>query len=161
HLMMIREVYAGSDADPATQYVMLQMYAPFETNVTNGEIVVYDAAGANPVIFAFAMNVSNGANQATVLMGTASVATTFSVTPDATMGTAALSRAGGKACYRDVDPPNTVWDCVAWGAYTGSATGVGNPVAPGGIPSGMAIRRDITRGNPSILDLADDSVTND
>jgi hypothetical protein len=103
------------------------------------------------------MDVSNGANQATVLMGTSSVASAFGVTPDAIMGSAALSRTAGKVCYLDVALPNTVWDCVAWGSYTGATTGVGNPAAPTGIPSGMSIRRKIDGGSdPAILDPGDD-----
>jgi hypothetical protein len=156
HLMLIREVYAGG-GDPTAQYVMLQMYAVGQGNLTRlpTNVTVYDASGLNPTTSAFMMNVSNDANQATILVGTASVSTAFGVTPDLVMSSPTLSPAGGKVCYQSSDCG--ACDCVAWGNYSaGTDTTVGSPVAPSGIPSGMAIRRKITSGNPTTLDNPDD-----
>jgi hypothetical protein len=160
HLIKLREVYPGSVAQPTAQYVMLQMYALGQTMVGThaSTVTIYDEAGANPQVFTFVSNVSNGASQSTILVGTAAVLTAFGVTPDLTMSSAVISPAGGKACF-DAIPE----DCVAWGAYTGATTGVGSPVAPTGIPDGMAIRRRIDNpahnppGDPSLLDTNDDT----
>src|SRR4030095_13875821 len=64
-----------------------------------------------------------------------------------------MSAAGGKVCW-----DATLVDCVAWGNYSGSSTGVGSPAVPGGIPSGKAIRRDLAiSGGATTLEATDDT----
>lgn len=152
HEMKIREVYAGSVVHPSSRYVMLQMYSANQTNLLTHEVTVFDASGALVQTSTFGGPVANGTNQATILVGTSDVTAEFGVVPDLVMAGAVLSAAGGKACF-DAIPA----DCVAWGNYSGDPTGVGTPVAPAGIPSGKAIRRDISAGNASLLQATDDT----
>jgi hypothetical protein len=70
------------------------------------------------------------------------------------MTAAAMIPAGGKVCFDTVD-------CMSWGNYSGSTSGVGNPFNPsGGLTQGEAARRrtDVA-GSPTTLEFADD--TND
>ncbi len=150
HLMKVVEVCPGSATDANADYVVIQMYSPGQTFVSGHQITVFDATGALVGTYTFAANVSNGANQAKIMIGTAQATAAFGVTPDLVMGTATISAAGGKACF-DAIPA----DCVSWGAYTGSTTGVGTPAAPGGIPAGKVLRRNV--GSDGILQLADDT----
>ncbi len=64
-----------------------------------------------------------------------------------------MSASGGAACWAGSI------DCVSWGSFTGSLTGVGTPVDSGGIPNGMALRRSISSGCGTLLEGGDD--TND
>ena len=80
---------------------------------------------------------ANGANQMTILVATAEAAGLFNVTADFTMD-AVLNPGGGKVCWDGSTPD----DCVAWGFYSGSATGVGTPYnETGGLVPGYAARR--------------------
>ena len=151
HFMKVREVYASSLADPNAQYVELQMYAGGQTQVANHTIFVFSANGTQVGMFKFTSAVSVGTNQSTILIGTPEAAAFFDVEMDLLM-TAAILRAGGKVCFDTID-------CVSFGNYTGSMTGVGLPANPvGGIPVGDALTRKITGGaNPTLLEDADDT----
>lgn len=161
HLMLIREVFAGSAAQPNAHFVELQMYTSGQNFVGGKQVKIFDAAG-NPIgTFTFSGPVSNGANQATILVGTAEVQTAFGIAPDLTMSAAVIPAAGGKACFHD--PGDTYAspvdiDCVAWGSYTGPNTGTGPPTAA--IASGMSIERKISGGNPVVLDFPGDDTDN-
>jgi hypothetical protein len=162
HLMMVREVYAGnatgSDDEAAAQFVELQMYAAGQNVVSGHRVVVYSASGAPVATFTFANNVTNGADQSSILVATAQAQTVFGVTADLIMGSAAIPSAGGKVCFESSSLG--VIDCVAWGSYGGSATGVGTPFnVPEGLVGGASILRTDARGTVGILDGADD--TND
>ena len=153
HLMKIVEIFRGTAASPNAQYVVLQMYASGQNLVSGHDLVVFNAAGAPVATFTFTSNVSNGANQARILIATPQAASFFNVTPDLTMS-AALIAAGGKVCFAD-----TI-DCAAWGNYSGSPTGVGTPfnASAGGLRSGRAmIRRLDIAGSPTVLDAGDDT----
>ena len=157
HFMKVREVFAGAVGQPSAQFVELQMHAPGQTVMAGKQIVVYDAAGATIDTFTFPANVANGANQSSILIATTQAASFFGVTPDLTM-TPVIPAAGGKVCF--IRPsPLTVWDCVAWGNYTGSSTGVGTPFnQAGGLVTGSSALRDISGGtNPNTLEAADDT----
>jgi hypothetical protein len=151
HIMKVVEVYAGSAAAPNASYVQLQMYAAGQNVVMNHAITVYDPANT-PVAgssVTFDKNVANGADQATILIGTAAVQGAFGVTPDFVLP-ANLLQAGGKVCF-DAIPE----DCFAWGTFN-SATGVGTPFAA--LTTGMAAKRKITGGASALLlEAADDT----
>lgn len=156
HLMMIREVSAGSDAGQAGDFVELQMYASDQNFVAGKHVRIFQG-GMVKASATFAGNVANGANQATIL-----VSPDPSLAADATL-TAEIPAGGGKACFvdettppypRSVDSVDTLIDCVAWGTEVGDAnTG---PAALA-IPAGQSIERTITRGCPTALDLPDDT----
>lgn len=152
HLMKIVEVFPGTAAAPNAQYVVIQMYSAGQNFVDGQDITVFNASGVQVGSFIFAGNVGSGSNQAKILIATAEAQTFFSVTPDLTM-TADMISAGGKVCFS-----GTI-DCVSWGSYSGSTTGVGTPYnASVGLRSGKAAKRrlDIS-GSASVLDAGDDT----
>jgi len=165
HQMSIREVYpGGNDAS----YVELQMWASGQTQVKGHRLVAYDEKGNVVDEFAFATNVANGANQSTILVADTNYQLVFDErpAPDASDEKLNLSPTGGAVCWVEGSPP----DCVAWGAFTGPlptqvpALKVGNPASPGGVQAGMALRRSIAKGCPTLLDPpttedSDDSAT--
>lgn len=166
HKMSIREVYPGGSDNGS--YVELQMWASGENFVKNHHLVAYDTAGNVADNFAFATNVANGANQATILIADTSYPQVFDgrPAPDASDESLDLSPAGGAVCWVEGSPP----DCVAWGAFTGPlpahvpALKVGNPASPGGVQAGKALRRSIAKGcatllDPPSIDDSDDSAT--
>lgn len=146
HLMMIREVFAGSvaGADPNAAYVELQMYSSGQNFVAGHSVRVYDAAGKE-VAVPLSANVARGENQSTILVATAGIAA------DATLPAGAIKAAGGAVCFDGLD-------CVSWGNFTGAAKIAGPAGTPAGaIPDGLALQRTIGRGCATALDGADDS----
>jgi cysteine-rich repeat protein len=137
HEIHVQEVFAGSAAHPNAQYVFLQAYSSNQNAVTGHSVLTFNAAGAPTGTFTFSGSVGNPADQMTILVATADAATIFNLTADLAM-TPVLSPAGGKVCWEGSTPD----DCVAWGNYSGSATGVGTPYnAAGGLIPGYAARR--------------------
>lgn len=166
HEMSIREVYPGGANDGS--YVELQMWSSGQNFVKGRHLVAYDAAGKVVKDFAFASNVANGANQSTILVADTNYPLVFDErpAPDASDEGLNLSPAGGAVCWIEGSPP----DCVAWGAFTGPLPAhsptlkVGSPASPGGVQAGMALRRSIAKGCPTLLDSpttedSDDSAT--
>lgn len=155
HLMDVREVYPGSVASPAAEYVELQMWAAGQNFVAGqGKILhIYGPTGVETAEATFSADANAGANQSTLVLATQLAAAQFGITPDAELplgGT--LDPAGGKVCWVNLD-------CVSWGNFSGSATvpsPSGAPVAPTGIPDGMAIRRTIEPGCATFLEPGDD-----
>ncbi|MEA2460120.1 MAG: hypothetical protein QOH90_297 [Actinomycetota bacterium] len=152
HLMKITEIYAGSGANLASQFIELQMYSSGQNLVGGQSVDVYNAAGTKTDTFTFSGNVSNAANQAHILVATTAAQGEFGVGADLTM-TQSLNPGGGKVCWA-----GTI-DCASWGSYSGSATGTGTPFnAPDGIPPGSSMTRIISGGsNASQLDAGDDT----
>jgi cysteine-rich repeat protein len=137
HEIRVKEIFAGSAAHPNAQYVLLQAYSSNQNTVTGHSVLTFDAAGAPTGTFTFAGSVGNDANQMMILVATPGAATIFNLTADLAM-TPVLSPAGGKVCWEGSTPD----DCVAWGDYTGSATGVGTPYNEDvGLIPGYAARR--------------------
>ena len=140
HLMRIVQVYGGDVSNPDAQYAVLQMCFGGQ-NVLGGHTVhFFDATGAEigsgP---AFPGNVANGASQSKVLIATSTAVLAFDLAADLVVP-ARILPAGGKFCFETAAPI----DCVAWGNYSGSSTGVGTPYGVGsGIPPGSAIQRDL------------------
>jgi hypothetical protein len=160
HLMMIREVFAGSAAQPNAHFVELQMHASGQNFVGGKQVKIFNAGGAEVGTFSFAGSVSNGANQASILVGTAEVQAAFGVAPDLTMAPV-VSAVGGKACFFDPGDPYVPGsglgniDCVSWGAFAPGGD-TGNPAAA--MPQGMSIERRISGGTSSTtLDPGDDT----
>lgn len=158
HLIEVREVYSGASDD---SYVVLQMLAAGENLVGGHSLRLYDSGGAPIHTFTFsagyvAPNGGHGNN--TILAGDTGVQSTFGVIPDdhADPGLN-VPAGGGAACWLSGIPP----DCVAWGNFTGHgalpAPGAGTPADPLGIPAGMALRRTIAAGCPTLLEASDDS----
>jgi cysteine-rich repeat protein len=153
HLIKVVEVFPGTPAAPAAQYVVIQMYAAGQEFVGTHAITVFNGAGTLVGTFTFPGSVNNGSNQAKILIATPQAEAFFGVTADLTMN-AALISGGGEVCWAGS------LDCVAWGAYTGSSAGVGTPFnASGGglLPGRAAIRRLDIAGSATILDALDDT----
>jgi hypothetical protein len=158
HLIKVREVYSGAADD---SYVELQMYAGGQTFLTNHAMTVYNSSGTLVHSSKFTSGVTNGQNQATVLIGDSNVQSKFGVAPDLVDPELSISAAGGAACWNAGGLPA---DCVAWGNFNGGAalktatgTTVGSPVSATGITVGKAIRRTIEPGCPTLLEESDDS----
>ncbi len=151
HHMMVREVYPGSIAHPGSEYVELQMWASGQNFVDGHSIGLYDASGALAGTAAFTHDVTGNANQSTLVAATAEAEAEFGIAADAGLNPGLLNPAGGVVCWEALD-------CVAWGNFAGLTNSpVGQPAAPAGIPDGMALRRTIEPGCPTLLELGDDS----
>lgn len=152
HLMKIVEVFAGTPASPSAQYVVLQMYASGQNLVGGHNVLLYNAAGTQIASRTFAGSVPNGTNQRKILIATTQAETFFGLQADLEIP-ASVMRDGGKVCFA-----NTI-DCVSWGSYRGSTTGVGTAFnANVGIPGGRAaIRRLDISGGTTTLNAADDT----
>ena len=157
HEMNVREVYPGSAAAPESEYVELQMWASGQNLVGGHTISVYNAAGTQVGAAKFLNDVSNAANQSTIVAATPAAESEFGFTADVGLTPTGppepagmLNPAGGAVCWESLD-------CVAWGSFSGSPKSpTGSPAAPGGIPDGMALRRSIARGCASLLEASDD-----
>src|SRR5688572_8250275 len=152
HLMKVVQVFTGTPASPSAKYVLLQMYASGQNLVDDHDVLVYNALGTQIGRVVFTSNVPSGANQARILIATTQAETFFGVQADLEMPAAMLAD-GGKVCFA-----GTI-DCVAWGSYRGSLTGVGTPFgAPSGIPGGRAaVRRLDISGSTTTLNSGDDT----
>ncbi len=152
HEILIREVYPGSIAQPDSDYVELQMYTGGQNFVSGHSLTIYGPGGAASGTFTFSSSVPGGASQQTILVGDSGVQAAFGLEPDLTDAALSIGASGGAACWAGS------FDCVAWGNFSGSTPGpAGSPVDPLGIPNGMALRRTIAPGCPTLLQLADDS----
>jgi hypothetical protein len=150
HLMRIREVYPGSEANPNAEYVELEMYAGGQNLVGGHFARTFDATGAPIATSTFPSNVANAANQSTLLLATPQAEAEFGIVADGPLTPAALP-AGGAVCWETID-------CVSWGSFAGSLPSpAGTPAAAGGIPDGMALRRSIARGCATALESGDDT----
>jgi hypothetical protein len=152
HLVSIREVFPGDSSAPDTGYVELQAYASGQNFVAGHTVTFHDATGATVGSRTFAKEVADGRNQMTILLATPAAESRFGVVADETVAAGLLDPAGGAVCW-------TTLDCVAWGTFGGSLPSAPGPPAasPGGIPDGMALRRTIAPGCPTLLEAGDDS----
>jgi len=151
HLVSVREVYPGSSASPDAEYVELQAWAAGQNFVRGHTVALLDAAGAQLGAVNFAADVAAGDNQITLLAATGAAESQFGVAADAGMPGGTLDPSGGAVCWEALD-------CVAWGSFHGAtASPAGAPADPSGIPDGMALRRSIAPGCPTLLEAADDS----
>jgi hypothetical protein len=155
HLMQVREVYPGSVANPASEYVELQMWSPGQNLVSGHPLHIFDSTGMETGGANFAANVPNGSNQSTLLLATPQAVAQLGIAADAELpgaGTGTLDPSGGKVCFDNID-------CVSWGSFSGSSSQPspsGTPAVPAGIPDGSALRRSIAPGCPTLLESGDD-----
>ncbi len=150
HLMKVREVYPGSSASPEAEYVELQMYASGQNFVGGHSLAFLDSAGAQVGTATFGADVPNGANQSTLVAATPAAESQFGIVADTGMPAGSLDPAGGAVCWESLD-------CVSWGSFHGSALSpTGSPADPLGVPDGMALRRSIAPGCPTLLEGSDD-----
>ena len=150
HEILVREVYAGAGDNDS--YVVIQAYNTGQNLVGTHAITAYNATGGQLGTFTFSASVSNSANQMTILVADTAYATGFPAgpTPDGTFGDMNLTPSGGAICW------NGTPDCVSWGNFSGVTTpAVAPPASPSGISAGMAIRRDISGGCATLLQLSD------
>jgi cysteine-rich repeat protein len=158
HFMNIVQVFGGSAAAPDAQYVMLQMWTGGQNVVGGHELTIYNGDGSVAVTLPFPPSpggdVDNGANQATILIGTAEAQALFGVTMDLVISPVDTTGEGVKIRWAGAS------DCVAIGGYTGSTTGVGLPFLMGDF-AGLALTRrlDVCTGLGATagLDLCDDT----
>jgi hypothetical protein len=151
HLIKLREVYPGSSANPDSEYVELQAFAAGQNFVKGHSIAFFDTAGASLGSAAFGADVARGADQITLVAATPQAESQFNFTADTGMATGKLDPSGGAVCWE-------AFDCVSWGDFHGSANSpTGNPADPLGIPDGMALRRTIAPGCPTLFENSDDS----
>jgi hypothetical protein len=151
HLMRIVEIFPGTTSDPTAQYIMLQMYAPFQNFVMAQPVTIFDANGTLLGTFTFQSDVANGANRSTILIATSDAEALFGIAADLTM-MPVIEPAGGAVCYSEGI------DCVAWGSFSDPTAlpappdTIFNP--PTGLAIGMAIHRDISDGFGNVTSFA-------
>lgn len=151
HVVMVRELYPGSSAAPGAEYVVLQMYASGQEFVKGHRIELFDESGASLGTVTFDADVARGTTQSTILLATPEAESQFGVVADKGFAADKLDPAGGAVCWEELD-------CVAWGGSSGGGDSPsGAPADPGGIPDGMALRRTIAPGCPTLLEGGDDS----
>jgi hypothetical protein len=157
HLMKIREVSSGTGT-PDSSYVEIQMYFDFQSFLSNGaKLVRCDSTCSSPTTFSPFTNVANGHNQDTVLFADSGIpmgSKDFNV--DLNLDSIA---AGGAVCYLS---ELGFSDCVSWGNFSANSTlmtkygtTAGTPAAA--LTSGMALRRSIAPGCPTMLEPGDDT----
>jgi hypothetical protein len=159
HFNKIREFYPGSTGTPDTAYLELQAYAGGQNLVSGKKIETFDSTGnlEGTTVFTFPSDAAHGQDQDTILVGdTAAAGTPDFANPSFSTNFPTLST-GGAICFVDPGVFGGI-DCVSWGNFTGSLPSpAGTPLAPTGIPNGMAVTRSIAPGCPTLLESADDS----
>jgi hypothetical protein len=148
HRTKIREVSTGSSTD--TSYVELQAWTSGQNYLGGHTIKLYNGTVLTHT-FTFPSApvpaVPNGASQSTALVGDSNAPGS----PDFTEAGFVLSAAAGAACFDSIPV-----DCVSWGSGT-SASLPGTAGSPASaLSSGMALRRTITPGCPTLLESTDD-----
>jgi hypothetical protein len=150
HLVVLREVYPGSVANPEAEYVELQMYASGQELIHGHQISFFDKAGGLLGSTVFDSDVARGASQSTIVAATPQAESQFGFVADEGMPGGRLDPAGGAVCWEALD-------CVAWGCFKGSVgSPIGSPADALGVPDGMALRRSIAPGCPTLLEIGDD-----
>jgi hypothetical protein len=153
HLMQIREIYPGSIGHPTEEYVELQMWAAGQNLVGGKTVRIFNSAGTEVGGAKFPRDVTNGANQSTLVLATPEANAQFGIVADAEWPANTLDSGGGMICW-------DIIDCVSWGNFEGSKTSPspsGTPALGGGIPDGKALRRSIARECPTLLEARDDT----
>jgi Calx-beta domain len=129
HFMQIEQVIGSVDGDTTVQAIQLRMRAAGQNLVSLGKLVVFDAAGLNPItVVDPTSNVPNGATGDHVLIASANFAshTTPPAVPDFIMANPipASYFAAGSLCWQNNSGTITYWR-LSWGgaSYTGSNLG--------------------------------------
>jgi hypothetical protein len=149
HFVSIREVFPGTLSQPDAEYVEFQAYAPGQNFISGHSVTFYDSGGAASRPEPFTADVSDGRNQMTFVMATPAAESAFQIRADEDMTANLIDPAGGAICWAGL------YDCVSWGSFRGSLPSpAGTPAAA--IPDGMALRRTIEPGCPTLLEATDD-----
>ena len=127
HFMQIEQVIGGVNGDTTAQAVQLRMRLAGQTEVSGSQLVVYDAAGNNPItLLTFPNNVGTGAAGSRILITSSSFAS-YEATPiasDFTMTSTipASYLAAGRLAFQN---SGLIFWSVSWGGanYTGPNTG--------------------------------------
>jgi hypothetical protein len=129
HLMQVEQVIGAADGDPTAQAIQLRMRAAAQNFVSQGKLVVVDAAGQNPItILDIPTNVANGAVGDRVLIASANFPshTIPNAVPDFTMTNLIPSSyfAAGSLTFQNKITGEILWR-LSWGgaSYTGPTTG--------------------------------------
>jgi hypothetical protein len=126
HLMQIEQVIGGVNGDTSRQAIQLRMRSNGQNLLGPARLIAWDAAGANPIVIVdFSASVTNSTAGSRVLVTTSGFLA--GLTPDAVMTNPipASYLAGGKLTFEtDGTAGAQVWWGLAWGAYTGTNTGV-------------------------------------
>lgn len=148
HLMKIRAVFLGPSGD---SFVELQMTAAGQTFVNGQTIDVYPNSGLLHSTFGLNHDVSNGANQSTILIGdNAALSPDFPTSGNLHTSLQGVSSAGA-LCYSSID-------CVSWGSFTNNAVLPSPAGAPmSGLSTSQVAVRNIGAGCATALDAADDT----
>ena len=121
HEMLIVKVFVGSAAAPDAQYVVLQMYNDGQTSLGGHPMRFFNAGGTSLGTSSFGP-ISNGADDANILIATPTAEALFGITADLRVPVR-MPAAGGKVCFDNVD-------CFAWEAYTNLPdSSIGTPFA--------------------------------
>jgi len=151
HFVSISEVFPGTTAQPGAEFVELQMYAAGQNNFSPAtDLVFYNAAGGAASTHDLP-DVASGATQRTLLAGTTSMETMFTVSADSEYSGDSLANAGGGVCL--VSSTFGSVDCVAWG--TATVPGAGTSAAA--IPDGSSLERSLGSGCNTLLEPSDDT----
>lgn len=139
HLVVIEEVFFGTEDCPNAQYVKLRTIAFGQTLVMGQRMRTQLADGTAAADFGrFTKNLTNSASGVAMIMGTAEAEGLFGMTFDEVV-TGRLVQPDGRVCWALFGPPTGPVDCVAYGNYTGDNGKSGSPtVAP---VLGMALVR--------------------
>lgn len=145
HVLVIEEIFFGSEAAPNAQYVMLRTLAIFQVFVDNQKITVQTADGTAAADFGEFDAITNVRTDAgvAILMGTPEAEALFGVTMDK-VTSGRLVQPDGRICFGEFG--GTSVDCVAYGAFTGTSTSGSPATAP---VAGMALRRSADSNNDS------------
>ena len=152
HLVSISEVFPGTSDQPGADFVELQMYSSLQNNFGPAASLTFYNASSGTVSNLDLSDVTSGLNQRTLLAGTSTMETTFTVQADREYAGDLLSNAGGGVCLVSDTFPSPI-DCVAWG----TATVAGAGASEAAIPDGSSIVRSIARGCNTLLEPSDDS----
>ena len=124
HLMQIEQVILSVNGDTTAQAIQLLMRAAGENFVSGGKLVVFDAAGQNPItVIDPTTNVTNGTVGDHVLIASTTFPshTTPATVPDFTMANLipASYLAAGSLCWES--NTGTIMWRLSWGgaSYTG------------------------------------------
>jgi hypothetical protein len=129
HFMQIEQVIGGVDGDNSMQAIQLRMRASFQNLVSGARILVFDAAGSNPVVVStLPTDVVNHGVGVRILIASANFVsrTTPPAVPDFTMDALipASYLAAGSMTFESVVGRIVYWR-LSWGGggYTGSTLG--------------------------------------
>lgn len=123
HLMQIEQVIGGVNGDSSAQAIQLRMRFAGQSVTSQGRLIAFDAAGANPIIICdMTTNVAVGSAGSRVLIASTAFQTSPSITPDFVMTNTipASYLAAGSLVFQD--DGGTIYWRLCWGgaSYTGS-----------------------------------------